>query len=733
MKPIAVILLCSFSAVAFAQNEPGVTRASLEQAQANADESARRESDLSSQIAAQERANAAIREQLRKTGGNAADVSKDLVNASADAAALRRRVAEQRLRSDVAEGNLNAARERVAASLAQSDKMKSAQRDFEEAADEMDIRSQPILERLSQDPGYQEAQALSDAAAQTGEALHGFDAVDPKTQAQADAAFDQAMAHVRELEDAAVDADPQAAKAHQALKRAQDVLEGLQKENEQAIAADPKVDGAQFAYDLEKRKLDESGAELAIAEKRLSGLRAAAGPNANAGPVAQLTGELKAGETRLHDLSDQLDQVRVARQEADRRVREINESLSNPPAEDQIGGLAPLPPAQIPYLPEPGYTYAPPPVSYAYPSVDPYYYPFDGYFAPGLYFGTVYYSHPRYHSYFYDRYCTARYYSHYHNDHWRQTYAHYRGHDGGDWRYRDGHFASARGLGSASFLSRYGGFTNMARPDLTLDSRNYGRLPSAIDRQYSSGLHVSTYGYPGSSYWRMREGASVSGNSSRFDADARSGLRGDSNWRRSGSVIDDRGLANLDRSTRVTIIRRRPDGSVERSESADAPSRSRSVDVGRTRSEASVRSEGSVRSRDAGGSVERSGRDVGTSVRSDRDSGRGRTRGGASSSLGSKSDGPRGDVGRGRSSGIESSSARSSGGSSRGSAGASLGPARGGSGGGSVSGGGAGRGSSGRSFTPSSAGGGRSIERSSGGGTSRGESSSSSGGGRGRR
>src|SRR4029079_1089611 len=156
-----------------------------------------------------------------------AGLQKDLVDASSAAAAARKKVAEQRLRRDVAQDKFNAARAKALEAYDGTPAMQAARKSFEDAAAELDKLSAPILDDLAQTESYQEAQALVDAAAQAGEALQGFDAIDPKVQADADAAFDQAMSALRAMEESAIDADPKAREAHKSVKLAQENMQGL--------------------------------------------------------------------------------------------------------------------------------------------------------------------------------------------------------------------------------------------------------------------------------------------------------------------------------------------------------------------------------------------------------------------------------------------------------------------------------------------------------------------------
>src|SRR5258707_7093939 len=133
MKHLVLVLICVVSAGwASAQQSPRPSN--LEQARSDADSALRRESDLSARIASQERANAVVRAQLRKAASDPAGLQKDLVDASADAAALRRKVAAQKLRYDVASDNLADARARAMQKFEQTETMRSAQRAFDEAA-----------------------------------------------------------------------------------------------------------------------------------------------------------------------------------------------------------------------------------------------------------------------------------------------------------------------------------------------------------------------------------------------------------------------------------------------------------------------------------------------------------------------------------------------------------------------------------------------------------------------
>jgi hypothetical protein len=695
MKRLAVFLLCLVSAgtVLGQQARPS----SLQQARDEADNALRRESDLTAGIAAQERANVVVRNQLRKSDLDPAGLQKDLVEASADAAMIRRKVAAQKLRYDIAADNLTDARANAARRLDQSDAVRSAQRAFDDAAAEMERLSQPILEQLEQTPQYQEAQALADAAAQTGEALQGFDTVDPKAQADADAAYDQALAGVRALEDAAIDADPKASETNKAVKKTQETLVGLRAENERRIASDPRVDGAKFAFDTEKKIFDESSAELAGAEKRLSALRQAAIPKGGAGDLAM---QLKDGEDRLHAMSDQLEQARAVRREADEKLRYL-EDIAAANANNNGDGLPPFPlPQSDPYG---NYGAYPPPVTYVYPTYP--YSPYDNYYCPpyygsGIFFGTTFYSrsycYPRYYN---DRFCGVSYYHNYRNSSWRNSYDYWRGRGSfGDVR------LAGRGDGRFGISSRATISSPVGRANLTADSRlmtDYARHSSSVERD-ESGTRVSTYGYPGSSTWRLREA-------------------GGSTSSRSGSVDDSRGRGTITitrtGSRRTDEERSVADDSGARHASYSDSSRTSRVDsssdrVTDSRSGRSVSSDSSgSRSRDVDSHSS-------TDSRSSADSGR--ARGGDSTARSSSS----GDSAR-----------------SRGSAGTSIGSTGGSAAGASRSGGSGGGGSpsysagSSRGSSPAPSGGssrGSSGPSSSGGGSRGGGSSSGGGGGRGR-
>lgn len=427
-----------------------------ERVRGDADEARRRETDIAAQAAAQERVNATLREQLRKVDSDPAGLQKELVDASAEATVLRKRVAEQRLRRDIAGERMDDARGRLTARLEGTEQMKAAQRAADEAGADLERLSQPILEKLSEDPGYQEAQALVDAAAQTGEALQGFANVDPKALADADAAFDQAMGAARAMEDAAVDADPQAREARKTFKVARETLDGMRAENERKLAGDPGVDSAKFALDLEQKLLDDNTAQLDAAEKRLSALRQTTGPNA--GPPTELAGQLKEGEARLSDLNGQLERARVARQDAEDRLR-FAENAAPPVRGSDDGGGYVAPPASPPVAYEPGYDsggfygggYYPAPsygyssYSYGYPysygySYRPYYRPYaydpfycEPYYGSGLFFGLSYSSRPWWYSH-------ASYYRPYRYDHWNNN-----GHDHiYSYDYRSNHFSTLR-------------------------------------------------------------------------------------------------------------------------------------------------------------------------------------------------------------------------------------------------------------------------------------------------
>jgi hypothetical protein len=598
------------------------------------DQALQRESELSSQIASQERANATSRRQLRAVDSDPAGLQRELVDVSAEAAALRRRVAEQKLRLEVAQDKLVDARGRVADRYEQSQAMQSARRTAEETATDLDRLSQPILEQLGDHPDYLEAQALVDAAAEAGEALQAFDAVDPKAQADADAAFDQAMEHVRAIEDAAIDADPKAHQAFNSFKLAQQTLQDLQNENEKRIAADPRVDAAQFVVDLEQSHMNDSTSELAVAEKRLSALRQPTGPNA--GPPTELANQLKEGEARLHDLTDQLDQARIARRDADQRLREVEGSIADSRPSDtrpSDGGTelwpAPYSPAPA-YIPDYGYgddvAYAYPYGGYRYYAYDPFYCPayYGPYWSFGLFFGTSFHRHS-----FFDRYYAGNF-NHFRNDSWRNRYDSWRGRDS---------FAGGRSSGGQlSFTDRHG---NSSRDSFAGSRSNVVsiRRSTGVERNYNGGT-VSTYNYRGStaSHSSLNQVDSGRGRytdvsrSSADDSGARHAAYSDSG--RSSGTSRDRTVSgsHVERSS-STYIRGSDASSGPREVSGDS---SRGGSGGDSSSSAGGSSRGSASSGGGGGysgspSSSSGGSGGGSSRGSSGSSGGGSSRGGGSS------------------------------------------------------------------------------------------------------
>jgi hypothetical protein len=575
----------------------------IEQVRTDADNARRRESDLAARIAEQDRINASIRDQLRKVDTDPAGLLRDLVDVSDQAAALRKKVADQRQRRDAAEDKLNDARARAMDRYEQTQSMVSARRAFEDAAAELDHLSQPILEQLSQDPGYQEAQALVDAAAQAGEALQSFPNVDPKAQADADSAFDNATARVHEMEDAAVDADPRAAEAHKTVRIAQDTLEGLRMENEKKIKTDPAVDAAQFALDLEQKLLDDSTADLSVAERRLSALRQTTQPNA--GPPTELANQLKEGEARLRDLNDQLDQARVARQDAEDRLRyaqggqpATGGDIYQPAPSDYP---PPLEPSDDGYYDGGGYysyggSYGYPYYSYrtySYPAYgyrpylyDPFYCPpyYSSFLGFGLSFGSFYrhsYDRPYYYAYDYRRF---------HDDRWRNRYDYWRGRDG----FRDGRSSVAFRDGRSTFGSDrrydYSRFnrTEIGRDRTARSSLDRARLSTAdSERDYRYRSGVTTYNYPGSTPWRQRESEQASVRARQYEMDARerrSAAASESDVRRAGISSESRTS-----SARLAAERSSSDDS-RRREAADSAARradesSRAAEATRTRTD----------------------------------------------------------------------------------------------------------------------------------------------------
>src|SRR5262245_46316502 len=81
----------------------------VEQARDDYDYARKREADLSAAIAAQEKANAKLREELTKSGRMNEGQNRDLVKGSEDVAALRKKLADVRQRRDTAREKLDEA------------------------------------------------------------------------------------------------------------------------------------------------------------------------------------------------------------------------------------------------------------------------------------------------------------------------------------------------------------------------------------------------------------------------------------------------------------------------------------------------------------------------------------------------------------------------------------------------------------------------------------------------
>jgi hypothetical protein len=716
MKKLIPILVCLIVGLAGT-----FTRAQdrVERARGDFDDARRRESDLTSAVTEQERTNALLRQQIRKAQDDPRGLEQDLVDASAKAAALRQRVAEQKARRDAAADKYETSRSRALEKYEETDAMRAARRALDSAAAELDRLSQPIIDQLAQTAAYQEAQALVEAAAQTGEALQGFPDVDPKAQADADAAFEQASARLREMEDMAVNADPQASAAFKSFRDAQDRMDGLQRENERRIAGDPAVDGARFALDLEERLFDDATGNLSAAEKRVSALRQVTQPGAGPGALAA---QLKEGEERLRDLNDQLDQARVARRDAEERLRFADDAVAGArgPAASGEPYVAPPPPAA--YDPGSdnydygagGYGYSYPTYSYSYAYFYPYhryryYDPFycSPFWSVGFSFGSFYHSRP-----WWD--CRPRYayYHHSRDDAWRSRYDYWR-HDGarhdGDWR-GDGRHGT---LASSRDGRRYD-YTGSSRYDGT---RSGGRLSSsASDYRSRGGTNVSTYYHPGSTNWRLREqenarvrdyeqsvrdrrvassetGARSSpGRSSGADP-SRSTARGSEERSRTQTQTQTEWRP---RTSRDEIEGTRPNVDIRRRGSDDSSSRSKSSGGDSGGSGSGVRSRGADSPPPAPSPSVSPGRSGGSR-------GSGGSSGGGSSGGSPGGGSYRGSSGGGGGGSVGSSGSVRSGGSGGGGSAASSGSSRGGGGGG---GGGGGSSRSGGGSSSSSSGGG---------------------------
>jgi hypothetical protein len=399
----------------------------------------KREADLAARAAEQERANERLREQLKAAGGNLQN--DELVKASADAAALRKKLSEIRARRDAARKKLDLEREKALDNFEATDQVTAARSAAEQAAAEVERLSAPILEQLQQNPHHQEAQAMVDAAAQAGERLQDFGPlVNEQMLAQADAAFEAALARVREIEDAATSADPKVAEAKKSLAVAEETLAGLRQEFERTLNDVAGVAGARLDFDAAQRDFDDLTTKLAAAEKHLSALRQARGvaPNDPAANPNDPAIALAEGEARLRDLHDQLDQARVAREDAEDRLRYADEVLA---ASRRRVEFEPLPAGGSGGFREPYYEPLGPAYDWGYTYSAPVYYPAYTYYYPttiwigtGFFFGHHhhYHRHHRFHDHWYwHRYHTRHHHHHHHHD----TFNHRDRHRGDHWAY----------------------------------------------------------------------------------------------------------------------------------------------------------------------------------------------------------------------------------------------------------------------------------------------------------
>src|SRR5688572_3989202 len=81
-------------------SRPAESVSTYDRIRGDADDARRRESELTARVAEQERVNATLRDQIRRAGNDPSGLAKDLADASAQAAELRKKVADQRQRRD---------------------------------------------------------------------------------------------------------------------------------------------------------------------------------------------------------------------------------------------------------------------------------------------------------------------------------------------------------------------------------------------------------------------------------------------------------------------------------------------------------------------------------------------------------------------------------------------------------------------------------------------------------
>lgn len=182
---------------------------------------------------------------IRKAESSLQDARRDLTKAIAERTAAGKNVQKtiDRLESEHAEGKgVIAARERF----------KAAQAAYEAAA-------APIRERLKSDPAYVAAQTNVDKTKAALKAEEG----DARLQAAKESAA--ALQKVRELENAALERDPQAKKLDKEMDDAQAALQRTIERFNKAVENDPDLKSAKKAFETAKKGEDQ--AESAIARE----------------------------------------------------------------------------------------------------------------------------------------------------------------------------------------------------------------------------------------------------------------------------------------------------------------------------------------------------------------------------------------------------------------------------------------------------------------------------------
>jgi len=190
----------------------------------------------------------------------------DLQNQQRDAAAAAARLNLAKSQIDDARDKAVDTRNEVVKERDRAPSLQAARKLWEEARIALAQASEPVLDKLEQDPQYKEAVAERDALRQQATKLKA----DTPAQSRVQSEWSQASVRVRQLEKGALLADPRTKSAMEALEREEADARELIERKEQEIKSDPNLSAATAEIRQAKAMLTNAQANYAAELRQLA-------------------------------------------------------------------------------------------------------------------------------------------------------------------------------------------------------------------------------------------------------------------------------------------------------------------------------------------------------------------------------------------------------------------------------------------------------------------------------